>query len=206
MTLSLLYKYRGLDPWEFLLDILVNQRLYAAPYQSLNDPMEGAFTYSHDNVSPSFIEQMINHKGQLGICSLSRSHNNTVMWSYYAAAHKGVVIGVSIEKTGQNIVEINDVSYVAENVFTGFYGSDVHSEARKILSKKLTAWRHEAEVRVFSNSNFVPVTLVSVHLGYHMPESQKTLLRQLIKCINPAVKIEEMKREDLDSRFDGVRI
>jgi len=201
MSQQILYKYRGLEPWEFLLDILVNNRLYAARFQNLNDPMEGVFTYSQDKVSPSFIEQMVNHKTELGICSLSKAHDSTVMWSYYAAAHKGVVIGVSVAPNSEDIIEVSSVSYSKENVFRGFLGSDASTEARKILSKKLSAWRHEGEVRVFSRSSFVPVEVSVVYLGCLMPKQQKELLRCLISRLNPDVQVLDMDRDSLDSRL-----
>ena len=37
------YKFRSLDNIRHFLDILVNNRLYAARYDELNDPMEGAY-------------------------------------------------------------------------------------------------------------------------------------------------------------------
>ena len=37
------YKFRSLNNIRYFLDILVNNRLYAARYDELNDPMEGAY-------------------------------------------------------------------------------------------------------------------------------------------------------------------
>ena len=37
------YKFRNLNSIRHFLDILVNNRLYAARYDELNDPMEGAY-------------------------------------------------------------------------------------------------------------------------------------------------------------------
>ncbi|MGB8764645.1 MAG: hypothetical protein WCD07_07625, partial [Burkholderiales bacterium] len=34
----ILYKYRSFDNYEFLLDILINERLYCSIYKNLNDP------------------------------------------------------------------------------------------------------------------------------------------------------------------------
>jgi hypothetical protein len=183
------------------LDILVNNRLYAAKFTSLNDPMEGIFTYSQDSAAPSFIEQMIDHKAQLGICSLSEIHNSTLMWSYYAAAHQGVVFGLEVETGAADIVSISKVAYSWHNVFRGFLGSDAATEARKVLSKKLTPWRHEKEVRVFSKSSFVPVALKTAYFGCLMPEAKKLLLRQVIERLSPGVMIHEIRLKDLDRQL-----
>ena len=199
MADNLLYKYRGLEPWEFLLDIFLNRRLFAASYQSLNDPMEGVFTYSQDKTSPSFIEQMMDRKAKLRICSLSKTHNSTVMWSYYAAAHQGVVIGVEVDAPSPDIIETTDVKYSKENVFKGFLGSEAGLEARKILTKKLSAWKHEKEVRVFSQSDYVPVVIREVYLGCLMPDPRRALLKSLVERIDPAIRILSLERSSLDS-------
>jgi hypothetical protein len=192
-----LYKYRGLEPWDYLLDILVNKRLYAAKFTSLNDPMEGMFTYSEDTASPSFIEQMMDHKTQFGICSLSEVHNSTLMWSYYASSHRGIVLGLEVPCDSSNI-SVEKVAYCQENNFVGFLGSDVTTETRKILSKKLTPWKHEREVRAFTRGDFVPVVLNTAYFGCRMPEPRKTLLRALLSKLTPEVEIKELTRDDLD--------
>jgi hypothetical protein len=197
---SLFYKYRAIEPWEYLLDIFVNERLYAAKFESLNDPMEGMFTYSKDQESPGFIKQIVEEKARLGIVSLSRTHNNTVMWSYYAAAHKGVVLGIEIDVKQKNVVDVSKVRYAKNISFRGFYGSEAETEARKILSKKLSAWKHEDEVRVFSRSQFVPVYLRQLFLGCQMPKAQQQLLKRMLRSINPELEVKSMKRTDLDTQ------
>jgi hypothetical protein len=163
-----LYKYRGIEPWEFLLDILVHKRLFAPSFDMLNDPMEGFFTYARDGANQSFIDRMMGFRTTLGICSLSKIPTSTVMWSYYAASHKGLVRGVEVRPDEDHMIQ--DIEYTPENVFRPFRGSNAETEARGILSKKFTAWSHEQEVRVFSTGRFVPVTLRSIHFGCQMAE------------------------------------
>ena len=40
---QIFYKYRSLENLDRFLDIIVNNRLYGAVYNTLNDPMEGKF-------------------------------------------------------------------------------------------------------------------------------------------------------------------
>ena len=54
MPSQVLYKYRSLANWKFVLDILVNGRLYAAPFSELNDPMEGRLYYFGDDVTKGY--------------------------------------------------------------------------------------------------------------------------------------------------------
>jgi len=165
--------------------------------------MEGIFIYYQDDASPSFITQMTQHKAQLGICSLSKTHNSTLMWSYYAASHQGVVFGLEVANDQIDIVSISKVTYSRDNIFRGFLGSDAATEARKVLSKKLSPWRHEKEVRVFSKSSFVPVVLRTAYFGCLMPAPKKTLLRKVIERLNPTIEIMELKRNDLDRNLDS---
>lgn len=96
MVPSVLYKYRSVENWEFIEDIFSNRRLFAATFRSLNDPMEGLL-YKHDkDVSLKYRKAVRNASGRLNICSLCDSHDNTLLWSYYAGGHTGVAIGVRV--------------------------------------------------------------------------------------------------------------
>ena len=110
-------------------------------------------------------------------------------------------INLAVDKAAEHVEAIEDVTYAQDNVFRGFLGSDARTEARRILCKKLKAWTHEQEVRVFSVGQFVPISLDSVYLGLMMSAAQKALLRLLITQLDPDVTIHEVKLEDLDSRI-----
>lgn len=194
------YKYRSLGPWEYFLDILVNKRLYTAHYKSLNDPMEGLFTYSTDE-NLNFIQQLSGKKTQLRICSLSKVHDSTVMWSYYASSHKGVVFGLEIDSDTPEIDHIEPVEYVEENKFRGFLGSDAFTEARKILSKKNPAWIHEKEIRIFSRSTFVPAAIRQIYLGCQMSEDQQKLVKNLALKIDENIVVSQICRDELDANI-----
>ncbi len=43
MSSEVLYKFRSLENWKFVLDIVIHKRLHAAPFDELNDPMEGRY-------------------------------------------------------------------------------------------------------------------------------------------------------------------
>ena len=199
MTNRLLFKYRGLEPWPHLLDALVHQRLHAATFHQLNDPMEGVFYYYPDAVTNQFIDNIIDHKGALGICALSAVHNSSLMWSYYASGHKGIVLGVEIDMpTAAGVVSIEDVRYEEWRNFNISDSHDPNQEAKRILSRKLATWRHEQEVRVFTHSTYFPVSIKHVYLGCKMEQETEALLRQIIASLLPGVGIRKMERGDLD--------
>jgi len=194
-----LYKYRQLEPWHYLLDILLHKRLHAAKFYQLNDPMEGIFTYDPTLVNHNFIDDLIRGKDRLNICSLSSVHNSTLMWSYYAASHKGVVIALEVDPvTAPGVVAIDPVRYCSANRFKPFAGSIADVEARRILTRKLTPWRHENEVRIFTHATFVPISIRGIYLGCQMDGETERLFRALAEKVIPNVEVTKMERADLD--------
>ncbi len=196
---KLFYKYRPLESWEFLLDILLNKRLFAAHFKHLNDPMEGMFTYSKKQVNTGFIKKLVEEKSRIRICSLSRTCQSTLMWSYYASGHTGIVLGVEPEQKCSSQYDVCTVSYNQKISFKGYYGSDPHTDAKGILSKKLSGWKHEKEIRILTKKMFVPVKVCKLVLGFKMAKRRQKLVETLASQLCPDVQIEKMKQENLDS-------
>ena len=62
------YKYRTLDNFQFVLDILVNKRLYAATFEEMNDPMEGFYTADPD-IPPESIAALKEEQKSIKFCA-----------------------------------------------------------------------------------------------------------------------------------------
>ena len=137
-----LYKYRGISNLEFALDIFVNKRLYAANFQSLNDPMEGRFIYARGMLDKDELKEIRGKKARYNLLSLSETPNNMLMWSYYSEGHNGFVVGVDVS---DEYAEIEPVNYVDDLKIDKTQGE----MAKSILTKKLKLWNHEKEHRVF---------------------------------------------------------
>lgn len=60
-----LYKYRSLDNFKFFIDIILNNRLYAAKYKDLNDPMEGQYYYQNGELNKTIRDRIRKEKGTL---------------------------------------------------------------------------------------------------------------------------------------------
>ncbi|WP_108808179.1 DUF2971 domain-containing protein [Aquimarina spinulae] len=182
---ELLYKYRGLDNFKNFVDIILKNRLYAARYKDLNDPMEGQYYYRHGELNQRIKEKIRDEKGELRICSLSKVRNNELMWSHYANGQKGVAIGV----------KITDQNYIAENVqYNGIiYVRDQdynHQTARQILCHKLDVWAYEEEKRIFTmNERYVKISVHEIITGRKMNTRDINLVTELIEKINPNIKI-----------------
>lgn len=178
---TIYYKYRSLENFEFFVDILVNNRLYAASYKDMNDTMEGVY-YAYG------LEQEIKnkiHDKKLGlkICSLSKSNNNPLMWAHYANGSQGVAFGLKINKDKYEVTDIKytDILEIQECVNT-------QKTAKEILSHKHRSWKYEEETRVFTNKNYVDVKIVEIILGERIKPRHEKLIKSIveklkIKCL-----------------------
>ena len=85
---QIFYKYRSLENLDRFLDIIVNNRLYGAVYNTLNDPMEGKF--NKQGLEKSDFEEIYGTLKTTRICSLLKKQdnqefpNNFLMWPHYA--------------------------------------------------------------------------------------------------------------------------
>ena len=199
--MPVLYKYRSLADLEFILDIILSRRLYAAHYFALNDPMEGKFSYrmpwGTSSKEKEFLRSLINRQKQLRICSLSKSSNNTLLWSYYADAHKGIAFGVRISSAQR---EVHDVRYTNDLEFKPFEGSEAGREAIKILLNKTPQWKHEQEVRILTESQYVNIKLEEVIFGCNVSQFHESIVRKLLRAAAPHVEVRKIKPAELDQR------
>lgn len=186
-----LYKYRGFSNLQFVLDIFINKRLYASDFQDLNDPMEGAFIYSKGIFSEDEVNTIIGEKAEYKILSLSETSNNMLMWSYYAEAHQGFVVGVELSDN----IDLRPVEYVESVPFI----STVDNIAKSILTKKLKLWTHEQEHRAFKQyDKFVNVEIKELIFGLHSNSEQRELLTKIAKKFCPEIEVKHISRSELD--------
>jgi hypothetical protein len=178
----MLYKYRTLHNFENVLDIIINQRLYAATFESMNDPMEGFYNLS-ENVGADDLEALESLMGQLKICSLTPHKNHPLMWTHYADGARGVAIGVAVTE------DVNSVVYDSVSYLTADKKSNIE-RAKKILTYKAGWWKYEDEARVFvENSSYIDVVVKEVIFGEKINPDQKSLLEKIISSVNPTIKL-----------------
>jgi hypothetical protein len=201
MAAQTLYKIRSLDNWKFVLDIIVNSRLFAAPFESLNDPMEGRYYYFGDTVSSAYQKALYQSKLRRNICSLSGRSDSTLLWAYYAGGHTGVAFGVQLpapKPRGHNM-EVRPVRYDS-GVHIGPQQASQSPDkiALEILTQKQLPWKHEHEVRVFTKNTFVPVNLKELVFGCRISAADEELLRELVKKWHPKIRISKVDVALLD--------
>lgn len=128
---NVLYKYRGLTNIQYALDIFINQRMFAAEFKKLNDPMEGIYLYEPGKLSKENARKIYDQKSIYRILSLSEEYNNMLMWSYYAEGHSGIVVGVTVSEPDLQVRRVEYVNDLSMDIDDGYDG-DV---AIEILSK-----------------------------------------------------------------------
>lgn len=182
---KILYKYRGIKNFRLFVDIILKNRLHAAKYTELNDPMEGQFYYNKGIYDKSLIQKISSDKEDLRICSLSRTKKHELMWSHYAEGQHGVAIGITVdEKYDLRLMQYGDLSY--------FKGEQInHDTAREILTHKLSVWTYEEEERIFisSSSIYIDVQIKEIITGRAMSPQDFSFIKELVGKINPSIKI-----------------
>lgn len=182
---NLLYKYRSLDNFKNFVDILLKNRLYAARYKDLNDPMEGQYYYQSGTLSHSVRNKILQEKGELRICSLSKVYNNELMWSHYTNGQRGVAIGVEIDRNKYSVrpIQYNGIASIRQQDFSD-------QTSMEILSHKLEVWSYEQEERVFiRDKHFIDVKVKTIITGRAMSPQDFGFIRDLINHINPNIEI-----------------
>ncbi|MEC8325583.1 MAG: DUF2971 domain-containing protein [Pseudomonadota bacterium] len=212
-----LFKYRDFSKTS--LELLINKELWFAQPSSLNDPFECQM------LLPEFLDSIWRHYPitdekkrviesyltiqieKMGICSLSQTRKNQLMWAHYADEHKGFCIGFdeAILKNTSDRFHSCLVEYSSDLPYKGVierikyysnapaglpieYQNSPHSIAADILSSisgtKYTNWKYEKEVRLLRPSHgalkFCPSAVVSIAFGLRMPERDKVTLKKLL--------------------------
>jgi hypothetical protein len=182
---EILYKYRSLDNFKNFVDIILRNRLYAAKYKDLNDPMEGQYYYRTGELDREIRNKLLEEKGELRLCSLSRVRDNQLMWSHYTNGHRGVAVGLRITDTNCTLrpIQYNGLASIRNQDFN-------EQTAIEILSHKLEVWNYEEEVRVFvRDRHFVDIEIAEVITGLSMSNADFGFVRDLVKKINPEIRI-----------------
>lgn len=208
-----LYKFRSFENIEFTLDIIMNERLFCAYHENLNDPFEGLFSTIEwkgggivrsvsRSVSRPVVRDICGNYPQKAykalsdlpvlsentrVCSLSSSMVDVRMWSHYASGHTGCVIEVDLEPEGQLIQVKYDkgLQHFKEKLTE-------KTKAIDILSFKTTHWEYEQEYRILSNEEFYSVKgrITGVYLGIRTKNIHRNII---IKSTPQEIPIYETK-------------
>lgn len=143
-----IYKFGSLN--EFARDIIITEKFFFSDWEKMNDPMEGFFQYYKNDHEEQEIDDLYSLKNKYGISCFSNNYNEILMWSHYADNHNGICIEVEIDDNlcSENQIKIKDIEY-QDNIQMLLKDDDTTTDAIELLSKKITKWDYEKEVRVF---------------------------------------------------------
>ena len=170
--LMILYKYMTLESARIALQ--ENTLIFSLPL-TFNDPFELAQieTLKSSNSKPkrSLLKQLF--ETNIGILCLTRTPLNPLMWAHYAEDHKGVVIGIDVDKAGFNNVDSNmipanfghmlytktrpnihpNVDYLAQSklLTSCKFQKDIYELLQSYFLNKSSDWHYEEEIRVVKN-------------------------------------------------------
>jgi hypothetical protein len=160
--------------------------MYAATFDTMNDPMEGFYT-SDEDIPKTSIEALEQHQTSLKFCSLSKYSNNPLMWAHYGNGCRGVAIGVEFKKSE----DMREVIYGSHSHLIASKPTTIE-RAKDVLSFKADFWQYEDEIRVFAGKgNFIPVTVKELIFGERVDRTQKALLKKIVQATNSLVQIIE---------------
>lgn len=200
-----LYKYKPLDNFEFVADILINKRLYAASIYELNDPMEGDFTPDTDDEEYNqLIQQEIE---SLRVCSLAKDMNSIMMWAHYTNGFRGVCIELEFD---ESVFEPHKVIYgpfnpIPSSNYKGMLGNEEVTTAlewaKYSLLGKYETWAYENEYRILTNEMFIEhgFKITAIYLGTQIAK----VYEHTLKCIVDADI--DIKYTEVDP-LNGVKI
>lgn len=180
------YKYKSLSDFEFVLDILLRERLYASKYSELNDPMEGVIKV--DGTIPDDLEEMWKNKLEdLRVCCFTRDDSSTLMWAHYADGGRGCAIEFELPESSEPVkVSYRNKPKVSKNQITKF-------KAIEILKYKNSSWKYEKEFRCITSDTYVPIVVKKLILGPKVQASTVTLLQGILRCCKPELHVVQLR-------------
>lgn len=169
-----------------------------------------------------------------GILSLSWTPIDVLMWTHYADHHKGICVGLSVDKIdafiNARVVEKkrtffyrDPVQYVEERPVWNFIKDDTFEMLSKSFVTKSSSWAYEQEERVFTTVDpkmepFLPLsesdrkicllkgTIKEVWLGLNAQEQTEKEVRRILKNLNSKIVLRKADRERGKFSLTGNRI
>lgn len=139
------------------------------------------------------IEKML--MTEVGIYSLSRIHDDILMWSHYAASHRGYcLIFAEAERFFARAQEVvySDIYPIINPVV-----EDDRSRWTKTLLTKATHWKYEEELRIIEHETgpgrkyFPAAALLGVIFGCKMEKADKARVMEWCEGRNPPIEYFE---------------
>lgn len=179
------------------LNTLIENKLYSAKVQSLNDPYEFAALEALSEL-PEEQEYVKN----IGVTCFCRSLTNPLLWAHYAAAHKGFALGYDSSDPcfgGDKPIKergLHDVRY--EDVKPSLEGRPMNDFMMAAITTKPTCWAYEQEIRFLLREgdvkfDEVQIGLKDVVFGANMTKERENEIRQAVEMAEIKVNFGRME-------------
>jgi len=218
----ILYKYRSLANVEldYVIDIILNQRLHCSVYKKLNDPFEGFFSTIISQgidrqgrrrqlpwavkVYKDVGDLILDRNSEVRICSLSSDPEDIRLWSYYADGHRGVVFEIDFSGLESKIykVEYSD-GLPSFKRYTEITRPSDYERQVEVLSRKTNHWWFESEHRIIVESKYleegkyfgIKDRIKTIYLGSRISDTHRKLFTKIVPNEIPiyTTKINERK-------------
>lgn len=201
----LLYRYRGLTDATIAREIkaIREQILWCSFYRELNDPMEGFYspTLRVQNLDTyaRVTRELFSQKQNLGICCLTDTHENELMWTHYATNYTGICVSFRPTVLLKGLPDTAHLIRLGYGIVPPEIGmadtGNLNDAALKVLSHKKSSWGYEREWRVIAQRGALPVTaegcIRDVFLGSRIADAHRTLIEDGLSDL--PVRISAMK-------------
>jgi len=157
-----LYKYRATSGSGllYILDAIVNNRIYLSNCDAMNDPEEGSWDNCEDQptlIKSNYLEAARSLRqivDSTRFTSFTKECTNPLLWAHYAGGFSGIVFEYEFD---QSEYDIRPIEYKGKVKLTLDKILDVVNRVRMpqdigILMRKNMCWAYEQEYRLF-NSN-----------------------------------------------------
>ena len=185
------YKFRSLQNLRYFVDVLVTERLYAARYDELNDPMEGL--YMVDVQNRKIVQSLREQKSKIRICSLTKDYKHSLMWAHYADGHAGCCIEVTVKdpRRQPNKIVYDEGIPKISNV----------TEGQGLLIYKSPLWRYEEEWRCFREQQWCNINVHQVILGLRVSQADYNFYKKLVGAINSNIPVRKIQKDEIEDGF-----
>ncbi|MBY0234531.1 MAG: DUF2971 domain-containing protein [Burkholderiaceae bacterium] len=143
----------------------------------------------------------------IGICCLTKTNTNILMWSHYAADHQGYCLEFAATDSTPFFCEAQEVSYSSAFPVVNFFSTPHETQVDLIFLTKYEGWRYEEEYRIVDHQagaglhSYPPELLRSVTFGLRMCEEDRQTIRKWLKVRDQEVKVFEATIHDREFKI-----
>lgn len=187
---------------------LLSHQLYAASFESLNDPFEASAELPPDDITGNgWVIALKQSTYSVGVYSLVKPAEgelfpkNELMWSHYADSHRGFCIEYDLDILCQsishsfNLISSMDVSYQVNRPNIP-REENLDKLLHKFCGTKSKAWEYENEYRlVFGDSGLKPIpakAIKAIYFGLRIGLEERSQVIAGLK--NENVEFYQMER------------